>query len=415
MKDDIRPARPGSAGVPRLSIAMDKTSAPKLPRKEPSFRTPEAIAATEDKTAVKVTPDTANPKKRFKLSLPHLTKKQAIITGIVGGIFLIGGVTAFVLLRDKPQPAPAIVVAPEPPPLPPPPPTHEPSKLTGVEIPIELNKTPITGIMIENSPDARPQAGLKDAGIVIEMLVEGGISRFLTLFQESKPDYVGPVRSLRPPYIDFVMAFDAAIAHAGGSGEALAQVRSLGLKDIDHGPNGGSFQRSSARYAPHNLYTSLDQMLAIQQQRGWQSTFTPLLRKKEAPSATPNARAVDVVLSSYLYNSHWDYDAATNSYARSQAGRPHLDERSGEPIRSKAVVALVMSHHYAGIYSVYGTTGSDKAYVFQDGTATEVTWTRPDRKNQITLTDAAGQPFGLNPGHTWITLVSAPDRVTFSP
>jgi hypothetical protein len=47
--------------------------------------------------------------------------------------------------------------------------------------------------------------------------------------------------------------------------------------------------------------------------------------------------------------------------------------------------------------------------------ATEVTWTRPDRKSQITLTDAAGQPFGLNPGHTWITLVSAPDRVTFSP
>lgn len=347
--------------------------------------------------------------------MPHISKKQAVIFGVVVLIAVAGG-TGFAIIRKKPAPAPAAMVAPEPPPPPPPPPpTTEASRLTGVEIPIELNKLPVTAIMIENSPDARPQAGLKDAGIVVEMIVEGGITRFLALFQETKPDHVGPVRSLRPPYIDFAMAFDAGIVHAGGSAEALAQVRSLGLKDLDHGPHGAYFQRSSARYAPHNLYTSLDQMLALQQQKGYTSTFTPLARKKEAPSTAPNAKAVDMVLSGYLYNTHWDYDAASNSYLRSQAGQPHMDERSGEQIKSKTVVALVMNHHYAGIYSVYGTTGSGKAYVFQDGVATEATWSRAERKSQITLTDAAGAPLGLNPGQTWITLVSAPDRVTFSP
>jgi hypothetical protein len=411
MKDDIKPAAVKRAGIPPVVIPEENTKPSKLPQQEPKFRLPESIATEED--AIEPQPVEQVKKPGFKLRLPQLSKKQWIIFGVVL-LVIIGGGTTFALTRKKPVPAPAVVVAPEPPP-PPPPPTTEPSKLTGIEIPIELNKLPVTGIMIENSPDARPQAGLKDAGIVVEMMVEGGITRFLALFQESKPDHVGPVRSVRPPYLDFVMAFDAGIAHAGGSGEALSLISTLGLKDLDHGPNGGSFQRSESRYAPHNLYTSLDQMIALQQQKGYSSNFSPLLRKKEAPAATPTARTIDMLISGYLYNTHWDYDAATNTYGRSQGGRPHTDERSGEQIRSKTVLALVMEHHYAGIYSVYGTTGSGKAYIFQDGVVTEATWTRAERKSQITLTDAAGAPLGLNPGHTWITLVSAPDRVTFSP
>lgn len=415
MKDDIRPAKTGNAGLPEVSVSRKQTPVIKKIAAEPVFRTPDDIAAQEEKSEPEIERIKSS---RFRLpSLPRISKKQGIIIGLVAAVLLLAGSTsAYFFVFKKPAPAPVIVVTPEPPPPPPPPPTTEASSLTGVEIPIELNKLPVTGIMIENSPDARPQAGLKDAGIVVEMLVEGGITRFLALFHESKPEHVGPVRSLRPPYIDFIMAFDSSIAHAGGSAEALAQARSLGLKDLDHGPNGAYFQRSSARYAPHNLYTSLPQLLELQNKKGYNtSTFTPLLRKKEAPSPTPNAKLVKVNISAYLYNSHWDYDAASNTYLRSQAGRPHTDERSGEQIRSKAVLVLVMPHHYAGIYSVYGTTGSGKAYVFQDGVAAEATWTRAERKSQITLTDAAGAPLGLNPGHTWITLAGAANQVTFSP
>src|SRR3954469_13189590 len=89
--------------------------------------------------------------------------------------------------------------------------------LTGLLIDPTLAKRPVTAIMIENSLDARPQSGLQDAGVVFEAIAEAGIKRFLELFQDTRPGYIGPVRSLRPYYIDFGWPYQAAIAHVGGS------------------------------------------------------------------------------------------------------------------------------------------------------------------------------------------------------
>jgi len=203
--------------------------------------------------------------------------------------------------------------------------------------------------------------------------------------------------------------------HAGGSGQALAEVQSLGLKDIDHGPNGGTFSRDSNRFAPHNLYSSHARLLETHNARGYgKSNFTGLVRKAEKKAEVPTAKAVDVNISSFLYNPRFDYDAATNSYLRSMAGRPHMDE-IGKQINPKVVVVLVMPHSYAGIYSVYQTTGSGKAFIFQDGIVTEGIWEKTTRNAQIKFGDANGLPIGINPGQTWMTLATSPDRVTITP
>src|SRR5690606_9454884 len=77
------------------------------------------------------------------------------------------------------------------------------SPLTGELVANESDQTaPVTAVMIENSPDARPQSGLKDAGVVYEAIAEGGITRFLAIYQNKKPELIGPVRSLRMYYVD---------------------------------------------------------------------------------------------------------------------------------------------------------------------------------------------------------------------
>ena len=82
------------------------------------------------------------------------------------------------------------------------------SLLTGLELAsAELANRPVTGVMIENSPDARPQSGLTDAGIVYEAIAEGGVTRFLAIYQESQPQYIGPIRSARPYYLDFILEY----------------------------------------------------------------------------------------------------------------------------------------------------------------------------------------------------------------
>ncbi len=352
------------------------------------------------------------PKKRRGL---HLTKKQWTTAGVVIGILAIGGGYLTWKLLQKEPTKPAMIVEQKKEEVPKA--TTEASKLTGITVPVGTNDTtPVTAVMIENSPDARPQAGLKDAGVVYEAIAEGGITRFLTLFQESNPDYIGPVRSVRPYYLDFIKPYDAPVAHAGGSGEALAQIRNEGFKDLDQAYNPSYYQRITSRYAPHNLYTSRAQLLELQKAKGWTtSNFAGLARAEEKPSTTVTARAIDFAISGYYYNPHYDYDAATNTYKRSEGGQPHTDDRSGTQLAPKVVVAVVMPHSYAGIYSVYQTNGAGKAYVFQNGTVTEASWNKTNRDTQLTLVDGAGKAIGLNPGQTWITLVGDTGQVTYTP
>lgn len=359
-----------------------------------------------------------SPKRKRKSPMQwykNLSKKQKILFFVV--LFLvIGALSAgavFALSNKKAAaPAPAVVVEKKEEPKP----TTEASRLTGVQIEPALNKRAVTGVMIENSPDARPQSALNQAGVVFEAQAEGGITRFLALFQEAQPEYIGPVRSVRPYYLDWLQGFDAAIVHAGGSAEGLAKIRRDGVKDIDHGANGGAFTRASNRYAPHNLYTTMAKLDEVSTKRGFtSSTFEGFPRKTEKAIAAPTAKAIDLGISSFLYNARYDYDAATNSYKRSEGGKPHTDEKSGAQLAPKVVIAMVMQYNKQGIYSVYNAVGSGKVYVFQDGGVTEGNWQKSGSKTQITFSDAAGAPIKLNPGQTWLSMVSGADKVKYTP
>lgn len=339
------------------------------------------------------------------------TKKQKIIGSVAVVIVLIAGIAGVNALRNyfnknDIQQSPATKQEPK---------TTEPSRLTGVEIPIETNKRPVTSIQIENSPDARPQSGLRDAGIVFEAIAEGGITRFNALFLEAQPDYIGPVRSIRPYYIDLFMPFDASIVHAGGSGEGLAKIQRVKAKDIDHGANADAFQRVSNRYAPHNLYTSMGALDKVNKTRGYtKSEFTSFARKKDSPAEKITARKINFSLSGFLYDPQFNYDSKTNSYLRSQAGKPHTDYKSKKPITPKVVIALEMRYSQNGIYSVYQTSGSGKMFVFQDGKVQKGTWKKKGTKDQFKFLDAEGKEIRLNAGQTWITLVTS-GSVSYKP
>lgn len=270
--------------------------------------------------------------------------------------------------------------------------------------------------MIENSPDARPQSGLTAAGVVFEAIAEGGITRFLALYQDAQPDYIGPVRSVRPYYLDWLQGFDAPIVHAGGSGDALAKIRNDKLKDLnDHK---SYFERVRSRYAPHNLYTSSAKLDAYAASKGYtSSTFDGFVRKADKKLATPTAKAIDLNISGFYYNPHYDYDAASNTYKRSMQGKPHNDEKSGNQISPNVVIANVMQYSIIDRegHSGYNTIGSGKSYIFQDGDVTIGTWEKTSSKSQITFKDANGVDLPINAGQAWITAVASADRVKYVP
>lgn len=389
------------------------------PPEQPQEQPEEQQALTKETEVItnKAAPPPKPSRKRFYFRHIRLSKQQWALVAVVIVVLLIGGgLGARALYRHfrkpVPQPAQAKVVKK----IEPPKPTTEPSQLTGVQVDPALNKRPVTGIMIENSPDARPQSGLKDAGIVYEAIAEGGITRFLALFQEAQPDYIGPVRSVRPYYLDFLMPFDAPIAHIGGAPQALSDIKSFGVKDLDQFFNSGGYWRISERFAPHNVYTSFAKIDAMNAAKGWGgATFTSFPRKSAAPLPTPTASSIDLSISGPLYNVHYDYDKAANSYKRSEAGAAHKDDKSGAQLAPNVVIALVVSRGIAsdGQHTNYNLIGSEHMFVFQDGFKVEGTWSKAGRKDQFVFTGENGKPLALNPGQTWITLVDNSGSVTF--
>jgi hypothetical protein len=283
------------------------------------------------------------------------------------------------------------------------------SPLTGGLVANEAaTKQTVTAIMIENSPDARPQSGLKNSGVVFEAIAEGGITRFLVIYQSEKPQLIGPVRSIRLYDIDWVAPFNASIGHVGGSAAALTEIRNGSYRDIDQFFDYDSYWRSTDRWAPHNVYTSFEKLDALNAEKGYTtSTFTGFSRIDGKSSSAPNATNINVTISSYLYNSSYVYDKTTNTYARSQAGEPHLDREDGQ-IAPSVVVAMRVDETTVledGYRESITTIGSGSAVIFQNGTATNVTWHKNSNLDQITFTDAAGADVPLVRGQTWIVAI----------
>lgn len=423
-------------------FSKDKQSTVISPEPAESFRTPEEVATFED-TAPNVRPvddtidldnEQATPIAQAAVKQPRgpkylwhrltrwfsrLKPWQQILFGVVAFI-LLTGITfgAYTLLTDKPAPvAPkkVAVVKKEPPA---PQPTTVPNTLTGRQVAPEINQRQVTAVMIENSTDARPQGGLQQAGVVFEAIAEGGITRHIALFQDTDAESIGPVRSVRPYYISWAQGFDAAIAHVGGSPEALQIMRDRGVKDLDN--NTAYMQRVSFRYAPHNVFTSTALLRQYQDSKGYtSSSYTGFVRsiKPGVPVSPVTAGNIAVNISSKNYNSSYLYNPATNNYARTLAGVPHTDVSTKTQITPDVVVVLVMNYsiHPDGIHSVYNTVGSGQVYIFQNGGVTTGTWAKTDHTAQITFTDGSGKPIPLNPGQTWVSAVSSADKVTYTP
>jgi hypothetical protein len=381
------------------------------PPKEPPFKTPETVASEEAGAEAKLGKKKMRHKfKEVGLKLWPSTKKQKIIGGIIAALILILGVIGVLALKnylDRRDLQPVSMSPPK---------TTEPSKLTGVEIDPKLNKRRVIAIMLENSPDARPQAGLIDGGVVFEAIAEGGITRYCALYLEDMPKYIGPVRSVRPYYVSWLAGFDAAVAHAGGSGAGLAAVDRLKIKDLDYTKN-NAYQRVSDRFAPHNLYTSIQALDKAIRDNKWKgSNFEGFNRKVELKNLgkTPVKRISFDISSGENYDTKYVYDKKTNSYKRYLAGRPHKDHKSGKVIQPKVVIAMITSYSQDGIYSVYRTLGKGPVLVFQDGKVERGIWKKAKSKKPLQFFDKSGkESLRLNPGQTWVTAVKGAGEVKY--
>src|SRR3989344_2657946 len=296
-------------------------------------------------------------------------------------------------------------------------------------------------VMIENHTEARPQSGLSSADVVYEAVAEGGITRFMALFYCNLADtQVGPVRSARTYFLDPLAEYDASYAHVGGANtpgpaDALSQIIKYGVKDLNQFSIGfpvfwRDYQRLGHSVATeHTMYSTTQKLWEIGAKRGWTATdsagikwdanFTPWKFKDQAGSGQVTSITVNFWESQPNYQVGWDYDSGCNCYKRKNGGEGHNDLNNKQQLQPKNVVIQFERESNANdgyennVHLLYGTTGTGKALIFQNGQLLEGKWTKASRLARTKYTDAKGKEIEFVKGQIWIQTVPEGSKVTY--
>lgn len=285
-----------------------------------------------------------------------------------------------------------------------------PSPLSGIYGEEEkINRRPVA-IMFDNHPRARWQAGLKDAEIVYEFLVEAPYTRYMGIYLMNDPEALGPIRSARPYFITASLEYDGVYVHVGGSPQAQSDVKSLKLADIDGLSSSNKvFWRKSHKKMPNNLYTSMEVLRSTQEDRKYRlmGEYTPF-KFKEDEEDMEGLEAKNVIIHYRKNNTtEYNYDSESKDYKRKKDGENHIDE-----IDSSSIVAknIIIQEANTKVIDNIGRLdiqliGEGKGKYISNGKYIDITWSKNSKASKTIYYDLNDEEIILNPGITWIQIV----------
>jgi hypothetical protein len=282
--------------------------------------------------------------------------------------------------------------------------------LTGQGVPRgEVPMRPALAVKVENYPDARPQAGLNAADIVFEEPVEGGITRFIVIYQCDDASRVGPVRSARTTDPDVLSQFGVPVfAYSGGAPNVERDVADSDLIALDETTGGNAFTRDANRAAPHNLYVDTESLYRVAKA----GTQAPGAVFRYAPRIRNRSRMVKTIhlpFSSTYSDVYWAWDKKAQLWTRSHGTEPHMSE-DGEPVSAVNVVVQlvdVVIGPNGGSSPHLDLTGSGRAWVFRNGRMIVGRWERDSHRDVTRFISIDGSQIALMPGRTWVELLSS--------
>ncbi|HWC34830.1 MAG TPA: DUF3048 domain-containing protein [Mycobacteriales bacterium] len=268
-------------------------------------------------------------------------------------------------------------------------------------------------VKIDNIAPALPQAGINNADVVVEELVEGGLTRLMAVFQCQKAGEVGPIRSARISDADLLaLLHGSVLGYSGANPKDMPPIRAhSGAALISYDEHPQYFQLSTSRPAPHNVFSATSTLLAagLKVRQGLQAP--PPLFTYGAIDPTAR-RAHRVYMSWPAASALWTW--SKGSWLRTQDGSPDR-LTDGQQVSATNVVILGVDIASTGLRDVLGapspldvTIGSNPAWVLRGGKMVRGQWTRKAIDDEITLTDAQGHPIALQPGRTWVELLPRP-------
>jgi len=278
--------------------------------------------------------------------------------------------------------------------------------LTGLRVP--ENKTsaldhPVLVAKMDNTVSSQPQVGLSKADMVVEELVEGGLTRLAAFYYSEIPGDVGPIRSMRASDIDVVSPVHASMVTSGAAAKTIARINGANIPFYGEGSKG--MYRSTARSAPYNLFVHLNVVATTTKTKA--KTPPDYLRwgsDKDMPKGV-KATTINAQFSGG-HTTEWKY--TNGSYHNLNSNAP-----AGDQFPATNVLVLRVREGDAGYLDPAGNhvpetllAGKGNMLLFHDGRMVAGTWHKGKKaSSQITLTNKKGQKLTVPAGHTWIELV----------
>lgn len=347
-------------------------------------------------------------------------KKIIIIILVLCIIAIAGGITAYLILNNSNQ-------------------NNEPAKTEETPVvtepvkkeepPVEEKKVQIykgnqrpIAVMIDNVEGAFPQAGLNDAYMVYEIIVEGGQTRLMALFKGVNLDLIGPVRSSRHYFLDYALENDAIYTHFGWSPKAQSDISTLGVNNVNGLVTGtGVFWRSNEKYAPHNAVISTKNILQQAKNYGYRTKSdeeSVLNYVTEEVELEDGKKANTVVIPySYSHTVTYKYDKETGRYTRDLGSGIQQDWTTGKQVTTKNIIITFASNYSLNDGSGKGrqdlnNIGKLDGYYITNGKAIKITCEKKSRTAKTIYKDLKGKEIEVNDGNTFVQICPINANVT---
>ena len=295
------------------------------------------------------------------------------------------------------------------------------SPVNGMVMPSGSNNKIVLGIKNDNNVRARPQSGPQNADAVVEVLVEGGMTRFINIFYESDTSYHGPIRSARPTDPTVLRPLDGVLVASGATGGLIPEIVDMGVPVIsDRRPE---YFRISSRKAPHNLYADTFKLKNLAISKGYKKTNNP---QPLFPWGDPNintwenGKSISLKFSSQTTTTWtWNGNIYVRSYYDAYKGTSSenlhywLDKNGSSGQISFPTIIVLMCEPYVHPLQLPSvkTVGEGRAIIMHGGKMLDAKWKRGSNLDPFHIVDKSGNSLFVPKGKPWISLVPS----TFSP
>lgn len=302
------------------------------------------------------------------------------------------------------------------------------SPFTGLELAPEVwLKRPRRALAfkIDNNLNARPQSGLQEADAVYELLVEGGMTRFLAFFLDNSSKYLGPIRSARPTDPTLIKPFGGSLVVSGATEGLIPAIRELGVPVLEEQPSPSMF-RISSRNAPHNLYADTELIREVASEKGLyflqpgpQPLYTFGLNQSNWESG---ANKITIKYSEFT-TVIWKLDDGKynrfiiDNYSNNKEAVPHnfisQDGNYTDILKTETIVIIqgpLYKDKATTLPSVL-TVGVGNVFVIRNGEFVKGTWRRGDIDESFVFTDENQNPIEVPPSTQWVHILSTEGEV----